>query len=491
MSKQQTNNQTKGSDAPQASENDNPLPEAVPLASAEGNGQEAEKEVTIKEEPAGMEVDGGDGDGADKDKKDGEAKPKLHTCGSQRKRFRWFISQGYEYEDASELAKDAAKYREIRAAAEGRSLEMSERDIKLAQTRKTLNRFAKQKYTQLLQLGYSEEEALDLAPGLVEDPATRYKNLRSDSKKSGDGVKIIVAMADYPLTVLTEDQAELVKKAILKLVVDETVSKTKPHFAGCNFLKGYLVFDCLDQQTITWLQRRTRELQLWEGCALRGVSQKALKNADVFTLHLSDSEQDSNEDISSFLTKQNDGIDTSKWIFAERKFNEKTKTVELKVKVDPVSVKALNELKFKLNYKFTQVTLNRITVDLFDSESKPVKKTPPSSNRGGYTPQRRNYRGGYSGGGPQNRFGARGGFYNRPTNNMMYHQSNWNSPSQLQGRQNNFGGGGGDYIDSLLSQLNQSLFATGPSNAAPPYGRGGGRGGGGGGYRNISGQRFF
>lgn len=498
MSKQETNNQTKGSDAPQASENEkNPLPEAVQTVPAEGNGQQ---ESPIKEEPS-MEVDG---EGAEKEAKEVEAKPKLHTCGSQRKRFKWFISQGYEYEEASELAKDAPKYRELRAAAEGRSLEVSERDVQLAQQRKALNRIAKRKYTQLREHGYSEEEAVALAPTLVDDPGTRQKHLKSDeAKKSGAGVKIIVAMADYPCKVLTEDQANQVKDAILKLVVDEKVSKTKPHFAGCTFIKGYLVFECLDQPTITWLQHRAREIQLWEDCALRAISEKSLNSSNTFTLHLADSEQDSNEDISKFLNKQNDGIDTEKWIFVERKLDEKTKTVELMLKIDPVSAKALHELKYKLNYKFDQVTMKRITVNLFDTESKPKSRpTPPNNSNkrgGGYTPQRRPYRGGY----PQNnRFGGRGGgfnSYNRPPNNIMgdlYDQLNRNLAFERQVRQNNFGnnvgGASGDYIDSLLDQLNRSLYAPsgGPYNG-PPYGRGGGRGGSGGGNRNFSRQRFF
>lgn len=471
MSKQETtNNQTKGSDAPQASENETPLPEG--------------SDSTVKVEP-GMEVDG------EESKEAVEAKPKLHTCGSQRKRFKWFISQGYEYEEASELAKDAPKYRELRAAAEGKSLELSEHDVQLAQQRKALNRVAKQKYTQLREHGYSEEEAIALAPTLVEDPASRKKHLESGgSKKSGEGVKIIVAMANYPQSVLTEDQAELVKEAILKLVVDQKVSKTKPHFAGCNFIKGYLVFDCLDPQTITWLQHRTRELQLWEGCALRAVSEKVLKSTNMFTLLLPDSEQDTDEDIANFLSKQNDGIDTAKWVFADRKLDETTKTVTLTLKIDPVSAKTLHERNYKLNYKFEQITIKKITVNLFDNP--PKKTTPPSNN----APQRRPYRGGYNH--PQNRFGGRGrgGFnsYNRPTTgNVMgslYDQLSRNLAFERQVRQNNFGGGG-DYIDGLLDQLNRSLYATnsGGSYNTSPYGRGGGRGGGG--NRNYPRQRFF
>ncbi|EDS36755.1 conserved hypothetical protein [Culex quinquefasciatus] len=471
MSKQETtNNQTKGPDAPQASENETPLPDG--------------SDSTVKAEP-GMEVDG------EESKEAVEAKPKLHTCGSQRKRFKWFISQGYEYEEASELAKDAPKYRELRAAAEGKSLELSERDVQLAQQRKALNRVAKQKYTQLREHGYSEEEAIALAPTLVEDPASRKKHLESGgSKKSGDGVKIIVAMANYPQSVLTEDQAELVKEAILKLVVDQKVSKTKPHFAGCNFIKGYLVFDCLDPQTITWLQHRTRELQLWEGCALRAVSEKVLKSTNMFTLLLPDSEQDTDEDIANFLSKQNDGIDTAKWVFADRKLDETTKTVTLTLKIDPVSAKTLHERNYKLNYKFEQITIKKITVNLFDNS--PKKTTPPTNN----APQRRPYRGGYNH--PQNRFGGRGrgGFnsYNRPTTgNVMgslYDQLSRNLAFERQVRQNNFGGGG-DYIDGLLDQLNRSLYATssGGSYNTSPYGRGGGRGGGG--NRNYPRQRFF
>lgn len=480
MSKQQTNQETTNmgpSDAPQVSEHcENPLPEA---SAAEGDGP-------IKVEPvdpvkrgegesssnSGMEVDEEE---AKKDKKQA-----LHTCGSQRKRFKWFISQGYEYEDASDLAKDPQKYRELRAAAEGRSLEVCEREVQLAQQRKALNRFAKRKYTQLREHGYSEEEAIALAPTLVDDPGSRQKHLKSDeSKKPGDPVKMVITQTDYPRTVLTEDQAKLVKDAILKLVIDNPSAKSKPHFAGCKFIKGYLVFDCLDQQTITWIQYRARELQLWENCTLKAISEKFLRNSDIFTVKLPDSEQESDDEIRTFFDKQNNGIDSSKWIFAERKLtDDSSKTLELTLKTDPVSVKKLHELNYTLNYKFYQVKLTRITIDLLDpAESPTTTKTPSGSNR-----------------------------RPRPSGNRSR-----GGTGQM--RQHNFTG---DYIDGLLDQLNRSLYAPqqqqypqqqsqnmsyfgfgGCVGGGSPYrrgtGRGGGRGGGGGGgFRNNNPrQRYF
>lgn len=473
------------SDAPQASENKNPFPEAT----AEGDGliKVETVEPIVKEEESSNT--GTEGDEPAKEKKEGteEEKPKLHTCGSQRKRFKWFISQGYEYDDASELAKNAQKYRELRAAAEGRSLEVSERDVKLAQQRKTFSRVVKRKYSVLREHGYSEEEAVALAPTLIDDPGSRQKHLKSDdSNRSGDAVRMIIVMPDYPRTVLTEDQAKLVKDAILKLVVEKT-SKTRPQFTGCNFSKGYLIFDCCDQQTITWIQQRARELALWEGCALRAISEKALKDSDMFMLKLADAEQDTDEDISNFLNKQNDGIDTTKWLFVARKFDEQSKTVELTLKLDPHSAKTLHERDYKLNYKFEQVTAKRITVDLFDSESKPAKKSiPPNRRGGGFAPQRRPYRGGA----PQNRFGNG---YNYYSNNQL------NRNVSFEQRQQNFIGGGGDYIDGLLNQLNRSLFGAiappqnnsfGGFGGGFPYGRGG-RGRGAGGYRNFNPRQRF
>lgn len=485
MSKQETNNQETNqgpSDAPQASEHENPLPEA----SAEGDGPIKVEPVDSVEKEGETSNSAMEVDEAKEDKKQDaeEQKPKFHTCGSQRKRFKWFISQGYEYEDASELAKDATKYRELRAAAEGKSLEVSERDVQLIQQRKALNRIAKRKYTQLREHGYSEEEAVALAPTLVDDPGSRQKHLKSDESKgsSGDAVKIVITMPDYPRTVLTEDQATLVKDAILKLVVSETSSKTKPHFAGCNFVKGYLIFDCLDQPTITWIQYRARELQLWEGCALKAISLKVLKNSDVFTLKLADSERETDDEIKNFFNKQNDGIDSTKWIFAERKLDKSSKTLELTLKVDPISAKTLHQRNYTLNYKFEQVKMHRITIDPLGDDSKPSQKPknpkPSASNRGqSGAPQRRPYRGGAS----QNRFG---GHYH--PNDQLNRQMSFN---------NNFNGGGGDYIDALLDQLNRSLYAPHQQQlqdssfygGGGSYGRGRGRGGrGGGGYRNFN-----
>lgn len=271
----------------------------------------------------------------DKKAAEGEAKEddkstKPRLVGAARNRFRWFVRNGYGKDEAAELAKDPEKIKEIKEQRE-------------------LNGNGKRP-----------------ANGSGNGPASKQARIASGP------IRMVVSTENHPGTKLTTEQVNQIKTAILKQVVLQKDSvDVKPHFADCSFVDGYLLVQCSDGPTVEWLQQVVPKLELWKDASVRVASEKSLQRSDIYIAVFSDSLQDSDKDILSFVESQNDGFDTSKWAILGRKEITAKKEVELILTLDIASGKQVSKQNFELNYKFSKVTLKK---------KKRIAGPPPSQN---------------------------------------------------------------------------------------------------------------
>lgn len=311
-----------------------------------------------------------EGEGA----KSEEAKPKpdnkFRLSGTARKRFRWLLDQGYSRDEAAELAKEPLKTKELRDrfnADTKRGKKPKDEKVIEAEVKK-LNPADKKRFAWLLQNGHTEEEALEVvqkkrATAPKRNLATNGGPAMKMSKPSPDavgGMIMAVVAKDYPTTTLTHAQSNEVKDAILKEVVQQKDSETKPRFESCAHVKaGYLRVNCCDGTTRQWLHRVVVKLTVPEGISLKLVSEKNLIKGDIYTGLFPDSKKETNEAILEFVKSQNDGLDISKWKVLSRKEPQNKQAIELMFSVDPASSRSIQKLGDELNYKFNKVPLRK------------------------------------------------------------------------------------------------------------------------------------
>ncbi|XP_055609271.1 uncharacterized protein LOC129756420 [Uranotaenia lowii] len=228
----------------------------------------------------------------------------LQLRGADKKRYNWLISQGYERTKAMSLAQDASKVNELRTQVNA------------------------------------------------------SKNKPTPNPPKADGITIALAPPDYPITTLNSEQAEKIKSAILKKVLDQKQTELKPKFDECVFVTDYLRVICADTNTYHWLQGIVSKLELWEGASLKIMSEKKLLKIGIsYFGSFADSKDDNNEEILKFIQSQNDELDTSKWHIIKRKDVPSKKAVELTFTMDAESIRKLYSTKYLIRYKFGRVQI--------------------------------------------------------------------------------------------------------------------------------------
>lgn len=375
-----------------ATESDStPKPEAASeQATPEANGDAAAATATTTTDEKKAEADG--------EKKEDDKSNRPRLIGAARNRFRWFVKNGYGRDEAAELAKDPEKIKEIREQRE-------------------INGNGKRP-----------------ANGSGNGPASKQAKIATGP------IRMVVATETHPGTKLTAEQVNQIKNQILKQVVLQKDSvDVKPHFQDCSFVDGYLLVQCSDTATVTWLQDVVPKLELEATVKVKVSSEKALQRADIYVGVFADSLQDSDKDILSFVESQNEGIAASSWTILGRKENKPKKEVELILTMDAASGKQVFKQKFELNYKFSKVKLNK---------KKRIAGPPPTRNNANNA--NNNNRGnnfnkaGGAGQGARRIYNAATSFVPIWDNNLPnFSQQRFNNPQRFNSNRNVGGGNGG------------------------------------------------
>lgn len=411
-----------------ATESETPKTEAAASEQAKPEGGDAAAT------PATDETKAADGE----KKEDDKSFKRLN--GAARNRFRWFVKNGFRREEAAELAADPEKIKEIK---EQRGL---------------------------------NDNGKRPANGSGNGPATKQAKIATGP------IRMVVATEKHPGEKLTNEQVNQIKSQILKQVVLQKDSvDVKPHFEDCSFVDGYLLVQCSDGPTVTWLQDVVPKLELWENANVKVSSQKALQKADIYVGVFADSLQDSDKDILSFVESQNEGITASKWNVLGRKENKPKKEVELILSMDVASGKQVLKQKLELNYKFSKITLQKKKrIAGPPQQNNNANNNGNNNNNRGNNMNRTNGQGGQGGQGGQN---VRR-MYNPATSFVPIWDNNLPNFNGGQQRFNNNRNGGGFNMNRGQGPRNDSNFR----NQRPNNGNGNAFGLGGNGPRGNNRQ---
>ncbi|VEN52071.1 unnamed protein product [Callosobruchus maculatus] len=197
------------------------------------------------------------------------------------------------------------------------------------------------------------------------------KKLKTD--ESEGQIKVGVMPQDFPDAVLTTEQVEQVKEAILDKIVDMDESVVKPKFLRAINRNDYLSLTCVNEDTLTWLENEIASIKPWEDCSLKVMKGDSFPVSEIVYASLPKSTEYTTEKILKLIEGQNEGLKATSW----RVISKSTggSMVELVLKVNPTSLQKLKDLDYKVNYKFGTVRIGPK-----DKPKAPVKTTPKSTS---------------------------------------------------------------------------------------------------------------
>lgn len=421
----------------------------VPKEEVKQDGSEATSEAPAEDDGSStaMEVDS-----SQKESAADEDDNTFRRNGASRKRFKWLLGQGYSRSAAAQISKTPFKPKEMRDKYIAETGFFKEKITQLSEEDwESLTDATKRRVKWLMKNGYSETDALRLAQ---EPNDASKRNPEANGGPPKELLVMTVASADFPKTLLTKEQMDTFKSAILEEVVQQKDAELKPHFKNCVHANGYLRVQCADEMTCEWLKGTVAKLDVPEGLSLTVETEKNLLKGDVYTGHFADSRKDDNETIFGFIDSQNDGIVTSGWtVIARRDVGEEQK-VELLFAVDEESANAIRKLNFELNYKFNTIKLRR--KKLFQKPAAKGPKPNQGKKRSGMQASPRSFVPIWDSNFPKNRGGNNYNQFSGDNSNQFSGRARGNS---YRGRFNSRGGrmayGGRPFnlVDSLYDQL--------------------------------------
>ncbi|XP_043063588.1 uncharacterized protein LOC122319854 [Drosophila ficusphila] len=141
--------------------------------------------------------------------------------------------------------------------------------------------------------------------GEKQPPSTSTAPLTGTSyAEAAKRVRVAVLPEDYPQVYLSNEELAELEEAIMDDVVTSEWDSAVA-FRGIHFRVGYLLIDCLDQDSADWLRTVTPQLRTWKGVPLDTRVGEDIPAAYNVTVFCPRSAERSDEELLMMLGRQN------------------------------------------------------------------------------------------------------------------------------------------------------------------------------------------
>ncbi|XP_043064399.1 uncharacterized protein LOC122320296 [Drosophila ficusphila] len=167
-------------------------------------------------------------------------------------------------------------------------------------------------------------------------------------------VRVAVLPEDYPQVYLSNEELAELEEAIMDDVVTSEWDSAVA-FRGIHFRVGYLLIDCLDQDSADWLRAVTPQLRTWKGVPLDtrvGENNPAAYNVTVFCPR---SAERSNEELLMMLGRQN-RMEVDSWKVVSRRNDPRLAL--LVIGIDQLTRDEIVSKGHQLNLRFGTVSVS-------------------------------------------------------------------------------------------------------------------------------------
>lgn len=242
----------------------------------------------------------------------------------------------------------------------------------LALKRRRLSGAARKRLRRLLAKGIPYDSAVEAAISQVDERSqsisaasanNKGKNASSKNapkrkveESAESSLRIGVTLHDYPKQLISKTNLGILKNAIMNAVEEIPDNGPQVRFQSCSFRPGWLMLDCADEITSTWLKELLKDLQPWNGAQLKAVLGKDLPRPHISTVFIPNDVSNTKLPADKVLTrlkKMNHGLQTEEWTVINCQQEQSGDTWTFSI--DETSFRALRGMDHKPYYGFTQV----------------------------------------------------------------------------------------------------------------------------------------
>ncbi|CAG9790208.1 unnamed protein product [Diatraea saccharalis] len=153
---------------------------------------------------------------------------------------------------------------------------------------------------------------------------------------------------------MSDEQLTLVKRSILRAVIEAPKGETTPKLEACAFKPGWLLIIVKEEYSLKWLKRKIASIKPWPEADLSLMSENELPKPKVGIVFIPKSEAESIKDALMLLEKQND-LETGMWKILSAKDEKDGFTAALSI--DEASIRILRTLEFRPRLGFKRVVI--------------------------------------------------------------------------------------------------------------------------------------
>lgn len=181
---------------------------------------------------------------------------------------------------------------------------------------------------------------------------TTSNNFTSSYDDTRTNLRISILPMNYPLSKLTKKQMDLIQKAILNKIIEQSYEiKVKPQFNGFHCNSGYITLKCGDKATADWTKTIIPTLSPWSDAVLTTVDGEPFKLTKFLRCVFPDAKLDETEHILNLIKAQNDGLSVSDWRLIKR-VNLENNSAVLLYAIDQESGEQLEKVNEKIAFRF-------------------------------------------------------------------------------------------------------------------------------------------
>ena len=229
---------------------------------------------------------------------------------------------------------------------------------------------ARKRFKRAMEQGLSREAALKAAleqkganPASTGDKPSYSKVLTSQR---------LGVVPEEPSQKIAEAELTVVKKAILKAVLENKDEAVRPEFEGMALRNGWIAITCTNEATSGWLKRAFPEIKAACDLKIKLVEPEDFPKSFIINGYFAESQAESNANILGYIAAQNP-LKATSWAVVSRVTEGKTE--HLVLGVDEESYRTLTDLGGRIAYMMghTRLALGKKRNNATESSQVPKK----------------------------------------------------------------------------------------------------------------------